>query len=818
MYRVLCDGSPIYDLRSEELVLLSPKVTLQDSNAGSFDFTVTPQHPKYDDIHKMSSNIQVFQDDEEIFAGRITEEKGDFYKRKNCHCEGELAYLNDTTQEPHEYHDQTVRGFLNTLLTIHNNKVASDKRFQVGIVTVTDPNDSLYRYTNFETTLTCINDKLVKSLGGHLRIRKEGGVRYLDYLADSPRTNTQVIKFGENLLDFSKNFDMNDLATVIIPLGARLDESPIEALEAYTTIESVNGGKLYLKSDSAVSKYGWIEQVVKWDNVSVPQILKDKCQAYLNDIQFENMVLEIKAIDLHNMDINVETIHVLDEIRAVSEPHGMDRYFPVTKLTIPLEHPNQATFTLGTEVRQSLTSASNNTNSDILKRIEAIPQKSEIMKEAIESATQLIHNALNGHVVTTPDEQLIMDTDDKATARKLWRWNLNGFGYSNTGYNGTYETAITMDGGILGKFIVANSISSDKIDVNYRTEVQNKIDLAEENANDATDTKLTSYYTKSQIETTIKNTKDSILLSASETATAYTDGKLKNYSTSAQVKVTTDAINTEVKKRVNYTDVISAINQSAETIAIKASKIKLEGLVTANKNFSIDIYGNMTAKNGTFTGTVTGSTITGSTMNIKSADGCTLNINASGLSLDASKTSNIFGYQGGKLIIGTTKSILDSMFSPICFYPASGGVWSMPLAQNVSKFRFVWQVMSSSYLEITTLWGAYGLTAWSSDRKMKKNIDDSELNGIDTLKKFVHRQFDWKSNDYHVDCGFVAQELAEINEDFVTIIQDKDMNGHLTGECTYQVNEGTVIPVISKALQELIVKVENLEERLKKYE
>ena len=245
MYRVLCDGFPIYDLRSEELVLLSPKVTLQDSNAGSFDFTVTPQHPKYDDIHKMSSNIQLFQDDEEIFAGRITEEKGDFYKRKNCHCEGELAYLNDTTQKPHEYHDQTVRGFLNTLLTIHNNKVASDKRFQVGIVTVTDPNDSLYRYTNFETTLTCINDKLVKSLGGHLRIRKKGGVRYLDYLADSPRTNTQVIKFGENLLDFSKNFDMNDLATVIIPLGARLDESPIEALEAYTTIESVNGGKLY---------------------------------------------------------------------------------------------------------------------------------------------------------------------------------------------------------------------------------------------------------------------------------------------------------------------------------------------------------------------------------------------------------------------------------------------------------------------------------------------------------------------------------------------------------------------------------------------
>ena len=573
MYRVLCDGSPIYDLRSDDLVLLSPKLTLQDSNAGSFDFTITSKHPKYDDIYKMSSTIQVYQDDEEIFSGRVTEEKEDFYKRKTCHCEGELAYLNDTIQSPCKYQDQTIRGFLNALLINHNNKVSSDKQFQVGIVTVTDPNDSIYRYTNFETTLTCINDKLVKSLGGHLRVRKESGVRYLDYLEDSPRTNTQVIKFGENLLDFTKNFDMNDLATVIIPLGAKLDEAAIEGLDSYTTIESVNNGSLYLKSDTAVSKYGWIEKVVKWDDVNVPQNLKNKCQLYLNDIQFENMVLEIKAIDLHNMDVDVEGIHVLDTIRAVSEVHGMDRYFPITKLVISLDRPGQSTFTLGTEVRQSLTSSSNQSNSDILKKIETIPQKSEIMKEAIANATQLIHNALNGHVVTTADEQLIMDTDDKETAKKVWRWNLNGLGYSGNGYDGDYETAITMDGGIVGKFIVAGSIYADKIDINYRNDVEHKIELAEDNANDATDTKLKSYYTKSQIETTINNTKDSILLSAKETATAYTDSKLKNYSTSAQIKVTTDSITNEVNRKVNNEDWSTKIQQSAYDIKIAWNNI-----------------------------------------------------------------------------------------------------------------------------------------------------------------------------------------------------------------------------------------------------
>ena len=48
MYRVLCDGLPIYDLRDEELVLLDPKVTLEVNTAGSFDFKLPPGHPQYD--------------------------------------------------------------------------------------------------------------------------------------------------------------------------------------------------------------------------------------------------------------------------------------------------------------------------------------------------------------------------------------------------------------------------------------------------------------------------------------------------------------------------------------------------------------------------------------------------------------------------------------------------------------------------------------------------------------------------------------------------------------------------------------------------
>ncbi len=60
------------------------------------------------------------------------------------YCEGELAFFNDSTQPQAEYHDITVRGFLQTLVNIHNAKVSENRRFTLGAVTVTDSNNSLY--------------------------------------------------------------------------------------------------------------------------------------------------------------------------------------------------------------------------------------------------------------------------------------------------------------------------------------------------------------------------------------------------------------------------------------------------------------------------------------------------------------------------------------------------------------------------------------------------------------------------------------------------------------------------------------------------
>ena len=90
----------------------------------------------------------------------------------------------------------------------------------------------------------------------------------------------------------------------------------------------------------------------------------------------------------------------------------------------------------------------------------------QMMQSAIANSTALITGNKGGYVVLhdsdadgEPDEILIMDTPSIATAVKVWRWNKNGLGYSSTGYNGTFGTAITADGSIVADFITAGTLN-----------------------------------------------------------------------------------------------------------------------------------------------------------------------------------------------------------------------------------------------------------------------------------------------------------------------------------------------------------------------
>ena len=467
MYSIYADGVCIYSdvFALESMKVLSPKLVLEDNGAGSLSMKLPPMNVGYESIIRMITDISVQKDGEEIWAGRVLSESKDFWNNRDLYCEGEMAFFNDSSQPPAEYRGLSVRAYLERLIAVHNSKVAANRQFSLGAVTVVDKNFPIY-YTNYEKTMEILNT-LVEQYGGHLRVRKVNGVRYLDYLAEYPDTCSQVIQFGSNLIDFTRKWDSTEFATVIVPLGNRLEDSPIEALDAYLTVESVNRGSMYVQSNEAVAAYGWIEKTVTWDDVSDPAVLLEKAKTYLTDIQFDNLELELSALDLHYLDVKTEAVKLLDEIRVISRPHGLDRMFPVKKLDIPLDNPEQTQFTLGDAVKTSLTSVNNQTSAAILQKIEALPKAHSILKEAKENATQIMNMATTGYITITKDQYgsetlYISNVRDYTKADKLWKWNMNGLGYSNDGGK-TFGLAITMDGSIVADYITTGVLNADVI-------------------------------------------------------------------------------------------------------------------------------------------------------------------------------------------------------------------------------------------------------------------------------------------------------------------------------------------------------------------
>lgn len=502
MYKIIGDGVTIYNDISltESLKAISPKLTLKDNAAGTLEIKLPVGNAGYDLLKRMKSTITVYRNDEELWSGRIVLENIDFLNNRILTCEGELSYLNDTIQPPNEYSTDENTGvlvlnFLKKILEIHNKNVDEEKRFYVDQSYIFNWNEVMpVVCTNYENTLECIENNLLDRYGGHLRIRKQEGKRYLDWFKEEINTNTQVIRFGQNLIDFTKNWDLSELATVIIPRGKQLEKSDIsDDIEAYVTVEEAtiseeyipknDEGKyeithqgIYVIANFAQETYGWIENIVDFENISEPNELLKEAINYIKDQQFNKMNIEVSAVDLHYFDVDSESIKIGDLIRCISTPHGLNRLFPVMELTIELDKPDSATYILGdTENEISMSSS----NAELRTELDKLPSKETMLTLSKANADKLIKETTNGYITIITNEEggrhseALVISSEKITGDvhlnyvdNYWIWNINGLAHYNK-QNDSDKTelniAITMDGQINADYITTGTMSADRI-------------------------------------------------------------------------------------------------------------------------------------------------------------------------------------------------------------------------------------------------------------------------------------------------------------------------------------------------------------------
>lgn len=410
MYRVLCDGKVLHDIRDEEYMLLEPKVSLELNKTGNFDFSILPRHPNADVINKLKSKIEVYEDSELLFSGRSLTNEIDFQQTGQISCEGELAFLLDSVQRAHTYgwdsgevnKIETNVDIFRALIAEHNSQAGPDKQFTVGTIDI-DSERIKKLATNYETTWDFINTNFLGKYAGYLRVRHENGVRYLDYVKQYGKVNNQVIRFGENLLDLKKYTKAENIKTAIIPLGAN----------GQTKITNINGGKDYVYNQEAVDLYGWIFEKVDFPDVVDAQTLLAKAQEYLKTCVNLAITIELTAVDLHMIDVDINAIRLGDLVPCVSQQHGLlstmgdvSTYYLVSKYEIDLENPANNKIVLGRTI-SSLTDKVAGT-SNLTNIVQG-------MAGSVNTAVNTANNAAN------TAEQVKVEMD--AITNKIWPVN-----------------------------------------------------------------------------------------------------------------------------------------------------------------------------------------------------------------------------------------------------------------------------------------------------------------------------------------------------------------------------------------------------------
>ncbi|AJQ57395.1 phage endopeptidase [Bacillus thuringiensis serovar morrisoni str. 4AA1] len=156
---------------------------------------------------------------------------------------------------------------------------------------------------------------------------------------------------------------------------------------------------------------------------------------------------------------HLQSVYMADTVTVEHQEDGIDikakviayKYDPIKKEYLDI--------TIG-NFKESFTDVSGRVD---LVQEELSNMPGSILDAAKANATSLINSGFGGHVRIYPDRILIMDTKDEKSAKKVWQWNLNGLGYSSTGVNGPYGTAITSDGRIVADFITAGILSGNLV-------------------------------------------------------------------------------------------------------------------------------------------------------------------------------------------------------------------------------------------------------------------------------------------------------------------------------------------------------------------
>ncbi len=347
------------------------------------------------------------------------------------------------------------------------NGLLSNTEYEHGFSSMSDIDSSdSYTITRQNPVEAILGDKgVIARYGGEL-VRDNFTIRLLQ---ERGLDRGVLVSYGKNVIGINETLDMNGVVTRLMPIGR----------------EGLLLAEKYLDSP-LIGNYPYpIVKAVEFLDIETEQELRIAGQNYLSlhekpEVNYVIDFIELtKTVEYKDYAI-LETVYLGDTVTVRHAKLNIDLTCKVIRikrneLTNRIEKVELGSF------KPSFTDILSSMNSSITAiGNRQIRDKSDL-QTSIDNATLQINSALGGYVLKQNGELLIMDTEDINTAIKVWRWNQGGLGYSGTGYNGPFRTAITADGHIVADFIDTGELNASIVKTGTLTSKTGKLSIGLDN-------------------------------------------------------------------------------------------------------------------------------------------------------------------------------------------------------------------------------------------------------------------------------------------------------------------------------------------------
>ena len=284
-----------------------------------------------------------------------------------------------------------------------------------------------------------------------------------------------TIRYGKNMTDLEQEENDTDFYTGVYPFWySESEDGGLVTLSANNGIVNASGTYDFVKimpldlssedfSKETTDSEGYVTTIEKPTEAELLAAAKK----YISDnkIGVPKVSLDVSFVMLAQIEeykdfARLETVKLCDTVTVEFEKLGVKTTAKCIKAVYNVLTGKYNSIELG-EPKSSLAETVSNQGT----LIEEASDKS-YMERAIQNATDLIMSGkLGGYVTVTKNEIYIADSKDLDKAVKVWRWNSGGLGYSKSGKNGPFETAITSDGKIVADYISTGNLDCSVLNV-----------------------------------------------------------------------------------------------------------------------------------------------------------------------------------------------------------------------------------------------------------------------------------------------------------------------------------------------------------------